>query len=244
MPSDPETSVRELLERAVPREVVPAPLAAEIRAIGTRRRRRTQAAGAALAVAAVAAGTVVGVQVMGAPGPAPVPVGSATSSHSTSPSATEKRYAVRDLGGTTWVLPLSWMGVSAVEAWPGDAHPKGPTATFEFATDHSLTIRYVENAKPYTITGTWEAWTPDPSGLLDSAPRSFIKYHVQTAAVTLPESLQFLVARAQMVGYFGMQFEPHPARSYLNGRMLVSFAENVVNVFMYQVRPGTQVPGT
>ena len=244
MPSDPGTSVRELLERAVPREIVPAPLAAEIRAMSGRRRRRTQALGAVIAVAAVTAGAVLGVQVMGAPGPAPVPVGSATPTRSASPTATEPRYAVRDLGGTTWVLPLSWMGVSAVEAWPGDAHPKGPTATFEFGTDHSLTIRYVENAKVYTILGTWEAWTPDPSGLLDRTNRGVIKYHVPTASVTSPESLQFLIARSQMVGYFGMLFEPHPARSYLKGRVLTSFAANVVNVFMFQVKPGTHLPGT
>ena len=243
MPSDPETSVRELLERAVPREVVPAPLAAEIRAIGRRRQRRTQALSAVVAVAAVSAAAVVGTQVMSSsPTPTPGPVASSgTRSSSATPSATESPRGtdLTGLVGTRWIPNLIDSAITTTQAFPGEGGPY-PRALLSFEKNHVLTLDYSEGGKSWTLHGTWKV--EGPSSVLSIQSAGAITLDL-SAPPDATETLTLFVNRAQLASSYAM-WNIQASSTYSGLRLLPYSSANVNMLALDQLTASAVLPSS
>jgi len=241
MSSDPDRSVRALLETAVPRETVPAPLAAEIRAIGRRRQRRTQAISAVVAVAAVSAAAVVGTQVLTAtPTPRPGPAASSGSRSATpSESPTVSGTDVTGLVGTRWIPNLIDSSVTTSQAFPGDSGPY-PRALLTFSKDHVLTFDYSEGGKSWTLRGTWKVLGQSSALSVQSAGAITLDL---TAPPDATESLNLVVNRATLAISYAMWNVQ--ATKYCTGlRMLPYSAANVNMLALDQVPASAVLPSS
>jgi hypothetical protein len=243
MSYDPDRSVRTLLESAVPRETVPAPLAAEIRSIGRRRQRRTQAFAAVVAVAAVSAASVVGVQVMNAsPAPTPGPFASSGPQSPTStPSPIESTRGTDLIGlvGTRWIPNLIDSGITTTQAFPGDSGPY-PRTLMTFGKDHVLTLYYSEGTKHWTVTGTWQVQGRTPDLSVQSA--GAITLHI-TAPPDATDTLNFLINRAQLSVAYAM-WNIGGDSTFSGLRMLPYSAANVNMLALDQVRAASVLPSS
>jgi hypothetical protein len=241
MSSDPDGSVRALLESAVPRETVPAPLAAEIRAIGRRRQRRTQALSAAVAVAAVTAVAIVGVQVLKAPvnsNPTPVSSGSTTSSPSSSPSITGVEPS--SLVGTRWVTPTE--STSNDYVWPGQKGA-GAFSTVTLGTGHRFTLDYWTKNGTVHVAGSWQI-TGGP-GPLTGSSKGDIRLTLDPPTGPEGDGATFVRNRVGFAKQYSNTEWDQPTQPYLTGLHMVVIQDTWPPALeLFQVKAGATVPGT
>jgi hypothetical protein len=228
------SDLRDLLERAVPRETAPAVLASEIRAIGRRRQRRSQIVGAAVSVVAIAAAGVLGVQfVRGAPAPSRPAIGA--TSPAPAPSLTGSEFS--GLVGTRWIPDLVSTGISPTQAHPGEPGP-APRAMVTFGADHRLTLFYAADGRTTTVTGTWAATSETPQ--LDGESRGGLRLAL-TAPPGVSGVLEVLIAHLELTTDFAMWQNPDPGRSPAPLAM-VAYRQSVASLELEQVSASTHLP--
>ena len=234
------SSVRELLETAVPREPRAAVPAAELRGIAGRRTRRGQAAGVAVALAAVAVATVVGVRAF-KPAPernqvavTPTVLPSVTPVITPPPSGAEFAALV----GTRWIPDLVNTGVATTQAYPDDAGT-APRALITFEAGHVLVVDYVANGHTTTVRGTWLATSSTPA--VDDRAAGALRISL-SAPAGAPDDLTRLVNRLSLVAFYAMYASEGPPPSLTPFTMTGYSVANVSMVAIDLVKPGVVLP--
>ncbi len=232
------SDLRDLLERAVPRETAPAFLASEIRALGRRRRRRNRALGAAVSVVAIATAGVLGVQfVRGVPAPARPATGVTVPAPSPSASPSLAGPEFSGLVGTRWIPDLVSTGISTTQDYPGDPGA-GPRAMVTFGADHRLTLFFTAGGRTTTIRGTWSATSTTPLPTAES--RGAIRIALD-APPGVSGTLAALVAHLEMTTDYAM-WRPTDPGPYLSPLTMVAYRYAVVSLELDEVSPSAHLP--